>query len=154
MVVRRTISPWSCLLASFAMVLDETCEQLIKEIGHDGSEVVFPEEEDPFARRAFHIQELIDCCERRHLAVTPIDFHPISTCGRQGRYEVDINEGPSVRFQRHLHKRVGVITGLNLNSAPHAVAWNGLMILDPATGNFLEPHLFQCETFWKVTNQL
>lgn len=60
------------------MALDETCETLIKEIGHDGSQLMWPHLPEPFCRQSFHIQELILCCLTRNKTVTPIDVYPIA----------------------------------------------------------------------------
>jgi hypothetical protein len=69
---------WSCLTTSFAMVLNITYDELIKEIGHDGSKLMWPDLPDPMCRQSFHIQELILCCYRRGLAVIPFEIYPIA----------------------------------------------------------------------------
>ena len=51
----------SCLLYAAAMVLDEPPEILIREIGHDGQQVWWPELSKSFQKRSFNIQEIIDC---------------------------------------------------------------------------------------------
>lgn len=50
---------WSCLLTAFSMASYTPIERLIEDIGHDGSEVVWPELPEPYNRRGFHTEEFI-----------------------------------------------------------------------------------------------
>ena len=61
--LQRTNNAWTCLPASFATVLGLTLEDLLKRIGHDGSEVIWNYLPDPEKRRGFHPQEMIDVAE-------------------------------------------------------------------------------------------
>ena len=68
---------WSCAVTAFAMALHVPVQELIQEIGHDGSEIVFPELEEPMRRRGFHSQELIYAAWKRGFTVTPIELMPV-----------------------------------------------------------------------------
>ena len=78
MKLQRTKGLWTCLPASFATLLGLTLDEMLQQIGHDGSEVVFEGLPDPECRRAFHPQEMIDVCESHGYAVTPIEARPTS----------------------------------------------------------------------------
>jgi hypothetical protein len=159
LIIQRQPNRWSCLLASFATILQAPIEHLIREIGHDGSEK--PSEFDifgePFCRRSFHIQEMIDCCDRRGYSVTPIDAAPVSVVQLKQHvgsyaYPLDMN-GNAARLLRYLEGRLGVITGRSLRGYPHAVAWDGQQVLDPASGEHYGIHLFTVQTFWCVQSK-
>jgi len=60
MLKQKQPNGWSCLPTSFAMCLDISVEDIFNWLEHDGSQIVFPERVEPFNRRAFHPQELID----------------------------------------------------------------------------------------------
>lgn len=67
---------WSCLLYAFAIVLREDPKTLIEEIGHDGSNILWPTLPEPHCRQSFHLQEMIDCCFRRNLLVMQVEAVP------------------------------------------------------------------------------
>lgn len=152
--LRRLKSPnrWSCLATSFAMVLDVPLEELIEEIGHDGSEVIFPDLPEPLRRRAFHVQELIDCAIRRGVSVTPIEGLPAAS--PDSRHTITLPQrDPSRRLRDYLVFHKGVLTGLSQSGNPHAVAWLGddRCYYDPKDA---EPHpleTFSIQTFWMCT---
>src|SRR5260221_108718 len=78
MNLQKQPNRWSCLPTAFAMVLDISVKEVITEIGHDGSEIVYPNLEEPKCRRAFHIQELIDFAISIGVSVVPIEPLPSS----------------------------------------------------------------------------
>lgn len=98
---------WSCLPACLAMITDLTIETIYKEIGHDGSEIVNPEQPDPYSRRGFEWQEIIKAALTLGIALVE---YP------------DVLELP------------GILLGTSDNDIPHACAWNGSMVFDPAAG--------------------
>ena len=113
----------TCLVTSFAMVLEVQPKELIIEIGHDGTDEWWPGE-----MRGHHIAELIDCCLRRGRAVTFIDPNPVTSPYEDERDEKPILDVFSAqeRFRNHLANSIGVIT-----TDAHAVAWDGKQVLDP-----------------------
>jgi len=54
------MSAHSCLLDCFAYVLDVPATELVAKLGHDGSEVLWPELKYPYNVRGFNVFELID----------------------------------------------------------------------------------------------
>lgn len=54
----KSTDKWTCLLDSFAMCLDIDPAIITKELGHDGSQIIWPGHYDPYCRRGFHIDEM------------------------------------------------------------------------------------------------
>ena len=75
---------WSCSITAMAMALETPVQHLIEHLGHDGSEIVFPQLKDPMYRRGFHSQELIQLAWDWGYAVTPFELAPTITSGLDG----------------------------------------------------------------------
>lgn len=115
-----------CLLYSAAMVLDESPAILEKEIGHDGSEVWWPEKPQPFCRRGIHIQEILDCFIRRGKGLIPVDLMPASApVGGKPKAIWDV-EKAIIRFKTYISGREAILI-----TASHAIAWDGSKVFDP-----------------------
>lgn len=125
----RNPNAWSCLLASMAMVLDKSIKELIEKIGHDGSEIVFPELPEPGRRRGFHIQEFIRVILESGYSVMPIEALPCSTPDGEHEYSIDFLNFED-RFRDLMATVPGIITG-SASKWNHAVAWSGWRIYDP-----------------------
>ena len=48
---------YSCVVCAFAMASARSVNDLIVSVGHDGSEIMFPDSDHPW--RGFHVQEMI-----------------------------------------------------------------------------------------------
>jgi hypothetical protein len=117
-----------CLPTSFAMALDIPVAALLDEVGHDGSEIVFPDLPEPSCRRGFHVQELIDVALRRRFAVTPVELFPVlaHTDTRHRTLRLD----NWWRFESVLRNSRGVLDGTGCHCG-HAVAYDHGHIFDP-----------------------
>ena len=62
MRIQKQPNGWSCFPTAFAMVLDMDVQDLIAVIGHDGSEILWPELEPPRCYRSWHYQEIVMAC--------------------------------------------------------------------------------------------
>lgn len=114
-----------CVLASFAMALDTTMEDLEKQVGHNGLEVILTDLKRPYCYRSFHPQEFVDICLHTGYALTMIELHPAM---RHGDSVVDHSDyiGKD-RFFKALLLGDGVIFGHVEKYGDvigHAVAWN------------------------------
>ena len=119
---------WSCLPTAFAMLLDITVEEVVVALGHDGSELIYPGHSEPYCRRSFHIQEMIDVCLLRNIGIVQIERAPVSEA-LGATYNVPV---PKARMEFYLSKFPGVLIGVgSISGKPHAVAWNGSKIFDP-----------------------
>ena len=123
------ISPnwWSCFATSFAIVLKMPVRNLFLEVGHDGSEIIFPDLPEPFGRRTIHPQELIDVCLGRGFALMMVEAIP----SMSGNYEIQFKEGNISRLTRYMSMYTGVVCGVNQDLKPHAIAWDRKSFYDP-----------------------
>ena len=129
MNLQNNHAPWGCLLASAAMVLDINREALIDRIGHDGGEIVFPEQPEPMKRQGFHIQEIIDVAVESGYWVMPIEVMPSSTTDGKNNFDIEIKDHGQ-RLTDHMADWPGIIVGRS-RRMNHAVAWDGKMVYDP-----------------------
>lgn len=147
MILIEQPNRWSCLPTAFAMALSVPLVWLIKQVGHDGSQILYPDSEEPMNRRCFHIQEMIDIAYKHGYSVMPIEAKP-----RLGKLEQNIDIGDETknvnRLIRYLTDNIGVITG-KINNKKHAVAWNKEMIYDP-NGTIYPINRFTIETFHMI----
>lgn len=141
---------WSCVVTSFAMVLDVPVLSILEIVKHDGSEIYWPELPEPNCRRGFHIQEMIDVCYLLGALVTPFQARPTSISAGANFLRIPQTfVSPEERITRALTKK-GILIGETLDGQKHAVAWDGERVFDPA-GGISDIALFQIETFWMVT---
>ena len=116
-----------CLIYSAAMVLDCGPEEIIKELGHDGSMLAWPDLIGDKRRKGVHIQELIPIFLRRKLALVPIEANPVlQPHADHAGYEPIPVQDRLPRFLNLIKGREGIIIMEN-----HATAWNGHTVLDP-----------------------
>ena len=111
-----------CLVASAAMILDTTVEQLHREIGTDGTEIWWPNH-----MRGIHIQEIQDCCLRRNKCLYPIEMNPLLAPNEFADPKACLNPiYVTERLRLSVLDRRAILITDN-----HAVAWNGKEVYDP-----------------------
>lgn len=128
---------WSCSITAAAMVLRTPVAQLLERLGHDGSEIVFPELPDPARRRGFHSQELIHIAWYLGYTVTPMELFPMiapseGTGSIPVIFEGDQNNNWK-RFIDIINNSEGIIEGRG-KTWRHTVAYFNGMIYDPDGG--------------------
>ena len=122
---------WMCLPASFAMALDLPPSAIFSEIGHDGSQIIWPDLPEPTCRRGFHPQELIHLCLNHGHAATRVELCPILRSSPDGSdYIIAYPDDNWVRFARVIQQSRGVIEGVGRHCG-HAVAYQQGRIFDP-----------------------
>ena len=140
---------WSCLPKAFALALEVDFANLIRKVGHDGSEIVRPELPEPYCRRSFHIQEMIDYTTWLGYSVTPIEAFPRSVVDD---IVLPLPGDHVKRMVDYLSRYSGVLTGQGVPSGRHhAVAWKNGRVLDPA-GVANDLNDFAINTFWIIDN--
>ncbi len=146
---------WSCLPEAVATALDIPFENLIKSIGHDGSEFVY---KDKSFRRGFHIQECIDVATSMGVAFVPIECHFALTPNGLETYVVGSKGGQSKRFQEYLYiTKRGFFEGMSLDknhhTIGHAAAWVNGEVVDPRGPVYSYEdrikHNFTISKFWR-----
>jgi len=116
------------------MVLDKPIAEIIAKLGHDGSEILYPDLGEPLKRRSFSIQEIIDIVLVFYgYALVPIDACPHSGPTEDRTTAVYKIDAARARFLYYLEMR-GIMIGVNRNRIRHAVAW------DPDTSRIYDPN--------------
>lgn len=128
---------WQCVITAFAMVLNVHVEDLIRLVGHDGSEIAFPDLPEPERRQGHNIYEMIRVAVNLGYAVTPIPLRPATTPANNPAREIIIgtDEGNWNDFSSHLQHSRGIIEC----SGPygyHVIAYDHGRILDPRGHEF------------------
>lgn len=134
MKLLRQPNKWSCLPTAFAMAMDVSLESLLERIGHNGSEICWPNLPDPLCRRSFHEQELFYAADYFGWLVTP--FHSI--CYSTPMLTVKPYQ---LNFHGHIpamHTPRGVLVISRPEKARHAVAYYEGKILDPDSWGEIE----------------
>lgn len=132
------------------MLLGISIEETLQEIGHDGSEIIWPHLTEPSCRRAFHISEIIELFDCKGFSLTPIDCLP-----RSVPFLASDVEPYNIQFEANLQRinthllAPGILIGYGPYGNPHAAAWNGCEVHDP-TGTIYELEAFRIGTFWKM----
>lgn len=154
-----------CLAASLAMVLDKTYDEIIGLLGHDGTEVIFPElnvktsrEPQTNSLRGFTEWEMVELLLQQGQAAIPIVAAPaIVPPGRPDIAKVLFTEDQVLeRLSKHMQGNVGIICGWIAADRKHACAWDGEKVYDPK-----EPRIYgfddapdteriAIETFYRV----
>jgi hypothetical protein len=143
MKIQKQKNSWSCLPTSLGMILDENVDNIIIEIGHNGSEIIRPGEPEPYNRRGFHIQELVKICLHRDYALIQFDIDPCFEY--DGR--ITILENDKEYIDQLMKMYDGILLGY-MDSRNHAVAWSHLdnCIYD-SNGTIYAKGFFQIESF-------
>ena len=135
---------WTCVPTSFAMAADVSLEKILEIIGHDGSAIVHPDLNEPWRRRAFHIQECIWAVRKLGFSVTPFEIFP--QLAAAPHYEIAIERTWSW-FE--IMSGFGVVTGSTERNR-HAVAFSDHMGYDPNGEqiDFGNQTKFAMDTIW------
>jgi hypothetical protein len=110
------------------MILNKSLPEILKQIGHDGSEVWWPENKEPMSRRGFTTQEFIDVAWANGYAMMEI-LQPEMWDGETLESRKLIEEFP---FNRTFEERIlyymglysGLIVGHHNPINKHMVAWD------------------------------
>lgn len=110
-------------MTAMAMVLDRPVEGLMEVLGHDGSEVLWPDLPEPIRRRGHHIEELQYLAYYTGNLLVP--FVPGFEYNPGARDDLPFAKYDfSGRFQVMLKRYDGILLGEYKRGTPHAVAWN------------------------------
>jgi hypothetical protein len=123
-LLNKSPNRWSCLPTAFATGISMLVDELIKEVGHDGSEIV-NDMDEPYCRRGFHPQEIIPICLKKGYSVTEIEKFPEICQGNNLIYVIPIN---NIKILMEDYK--GVICGTWYNKNEHAAYYNKGIVYD------------------------
>ena len=156
MDLQQRPEPWMCMPLAFAMALDMPVADLLAAIGHDGSEIVFPNLSEPLRRRCFHIQEPIQVALARGFAVTPVELFPVLQPTEGGPHKTVLYADNNWRrFEETIRASRGVIDGRGARFG-HVVAYDHGRICDPKGSVYdysrlaCEAHQFYTRCAWRI----
>jgi len=127
------------------MVLNVPVKELLDKLGHDGSEILWPDQPEPLRRKAFHYEEF---------QMLALDHYGVVLCpfliGLQ--YSPTGENAHTIKFdlQGVLDICDGVLLGSYIGSNKnHAVAWNATerLLYDPSGPKKVSPDTFQVNVF-------
>jgi len=132
------------------MALDVHYLEIIGFCGHDGSEIVFPDDVDPHRRRAFHAQEMLTFALHSGKFVTPIEKRPSSMNKYGSLFALPEQE---LYIRDFMSMYTGVIVG-HVRGNPHAVAWDGNLIYDPNGTSYEMSDKINTEIFFACNSKM
>jgi hypothetical protein len=135
-VLQKQPNEWSCLPTAFAIATGIPVADLIKAIGHDGSEIVFSGSK-PW--RSFNPQEVIIALLCQGWAVTAIEkqIEIVNQSGENRILEWDLEP---------IRKQFPCVVGGTINGNRHAAYWNGDAYEDP--NGTIHKNNFDVEIIW------
>jgi hypothetical protein len=151
---------WSCLPTAAANTIGQPVEEIIRLLGHDGSDLPYEGDYSDY-RAGFHVDELIDVLDRLGWSVTPFQYAPCMVPQPEAPPRM-IFEDNDTRFFHHLKRSKGFIIGylkLDEEIIGHAVTNDNEKITDPRGRNSSymaqDMHLFSFipTVYFKVTRK-
>ena len=141
---------WSCLVQAWSHVIQWPYWSIVKAIGHDGSEIIWPDQPEPYNHRGFHPQELIYLGDRFGFVTTTFEPQPNSISGTKP-YVIILHD----EFKKIIASSDGVVTGLRRDNARHAIAWVSGEVIDCNQGSTRVENLddFQIQAFHRIKSK-
>lgn len=145
--LQKQPNPAACMVTAFGMVIGVPVAELIEQIGHDGLNVIWPEEQGAKRYLGFHIQELIAALLEREYAIVPIEPAPVTRSGDQLHHY-----GSNPFFETAMMSYSGVLCGRSTRGTEHAVAWSAISrtTFDPYNGQEMSEINVVIRTFYAV----
>lgn len=150
MLIVESPNSWSCMPAAFATATGIPLDTLLESIGHDGSEIIFPDLEDPLCRRTFNTQEIAFALFQFEWLVTTYDVNWISIVDDDHAFEVTpVNA--STLLEPIMRDSIGVVAGIvKTTGNRHAAAWDGRLLYDPS-GFIYVLDRFKIESYFRLS---
>lgn len=118
----------TCLVSALAMALEIEYIDVVKMLGHDGTKI------QDGGMTGIHPQEVIDVLIKQGVIMVIIEQHPSfvphNTLNTVSLWDELHREA---RFRNYIKGRNSVLIGENNQGGPHAVAYDGDKIFDPAS---------------------
>jgi hypothetical protein len=132
--------PWACSITSLAMAIGVPVIELMALLGHDGSEVIWPNLPEPSNHRGFHSQELVHLAWRFGYTMTTFDVFPyiLPTSGPGDPYPVILNDDENANWHQFfeiIENRKGIIEGRS-GRWHHSMCFDHGEIFNPDGGQF------------------
>lgn len=149
MQLQKSPNRWSCLPTALAMTLSVDLSELIDLIGHDGSEILWPDQPEPLKRRGFHIEELQYVAVSYGFLLVP--FSPRLLYNPKGDPDIFVLDMDFTgKFKIALDSYDGILLGeYKTTKNAHAIAWCSMegTVYDPS-GHTSKLNDFEPECFY------
>lgn len=143
-------TPWSCLPAATAVVVGCKVEEIFSYLGHDGSEIWFPLEAEPYNHRCFHVQEIADYLYSRGKRLIEWEHHPASCSGDVSLlHPVFGPEHADARFKKRVAMGKGLLF-MEDEGKRHVLAVTNKGIIDPFDDAIVTPNLDNSDVFYEI----
>ncbi len=140
-----------CTITSAAMLLGESVQTLMDEIGHSGTEVYWPEYTDNRRFRGHCLAEVQECFIRRRLMLAPLWINPAIAPDYEAKpYHIYAPETAERRMTRYMLGFDAMVMGL-VKHTRHAMAWHNNMYYDPRGEMSAQIEDFTIEEVYLVT---
>jgi hypothetical protein len=106
---------------------DTPLDKFLERIGHDGSNIIWPQLAEPLCRRSFHMQECLLAAFGLGYGFTGFDLRACGGPNADNLITLDHSE----RIRELMWFTPGVILGVGRLGINHAVAWDGEKVYDP-----------------------
>lgn len=126
----------NCLPTAYSIVMGIPISKIYEIIGHDGTEIWWPDLPEPYCYRTFHIGEMANCCFKLGWVTWPTsDSFELRTMDRSRLI-------PNPLFEKILKSKDGVFLG-ECDGVRHAVAWHDQRLINSSKD-------FIAEEFWVI----
>lgn len=137
---------WSCLPTALAMLANVSLNDIFEKITHDGSEIIFPDLDEPIKRRSFSIEEIHYITPFYGFVLVPYSPGILYIPTKKHSKEILF---PA--FEDKLNERDGLIFGTPVGrSLGHVVTWSAHegLVYDPNGTKYPIAGNFVIETFY------
>jgi len=125
---------YNCLIVAAARLLKVHPTKLIKEIGHDGKEIFWPEYDDIRKYRAYTLTELQQCFIRRKMLLADIELNSLYTPEPNAYTKIKVIKNEY--FWVTIAGKKGILYGFHKNVG-HAATWDRDRIIQPKEENLI-----------------
>lgn len=146
---------WQCMPAAVACSLEVPFQKVIDAIGHDGSEINNQGLREPFCRRGFHPEEIMDAAIELGFVSTTVQYCPklAQYCSVE-EFPIWSHQANKKRFLHYLNTTTGIVMGYrDIPFGGHAWSYSKGERIDPdSTGEIKSVEdFFQTEFFWSMS---
>jgi hypothetical protein len=134
MIIQVSPNRWSCVPSAFATATNIPLASLIETIGHDGSEVIYPDLGEPYRRRAFLLDEVAVALLEHGWIVAKYETKPAFAVDQDHIYYHDYTRDKLELISKLMTCSIGVVAGIlrtDKREINHAAAWDGKECFDP-----------------------
>lgn len=137
-------SEHTCVPTCFAIMLGVDVNELIQDLGHDGTELVMDDVPAPYCYKGFTIQEMVTyCLVKCNVYVTVFEKDELVVYGYEDKFK-DVHKEYDLKVL--MEKYNGIVFGMFHNKR-HACVWSNGELFNPSNGMRHKLNNFDVWTF-------